>query len=96
MKIKKILKNKRNEILELAKIHGAYKVRIFGSVARGEDDDQSDIDFLIRMKAGRTLLDMGGFLTDLESLLGRPVDVVTENGLRDRIRERVLREAVPL
>ncbi len=65
-------------------------------MARGEADDQSDVDFLVRMEPGRSLFDMGGLLMDLEHLLGRPVDVVTENGLRDRIKERVLREAVPL
>jgi predicted nucleotidyltransferase len=71
-------------------------VRVFGSVARGEADEQSDIDFLVELEPGRTLLDLGGLQYDLEQLLGRRVDVVTERGLKPRIRERVLREAVPL
>ena len=69
---------------------------MFGSVARGEADAKSDVDFLVEMEAGRTLLDMGGLLMDLRDLLDRPVDVVTERGLRQRIRRRVLKEAVPL
>jgi predicted nucleotidyltransferase len=71
-------------------------VRIFGSVARGEDDDQSDVDFLVDLEEGRNLLDLGGLLMDLRDLLGRDVDVVTPDGLRVRIRDRVLREAVPV
>ncbi len=71
-------------------------MRIFGSVARGEADSESDIDFLVNMEPGRSLLDLCGLLIDLEELLGRKVDVVTEKGLRDRIRERVLKEAVAL
>jgi predicted nucleotidyltransferase len=96
MAIGKMLGNKRSEILELARNHGAREIRVFGSVARGEADDRSDVDFLVSMEPGRSLFDMGGLLVDLENLLGRPVDVVTEKGLRDRIRERILREAVPL
>ncbi len=71
-------------------------MRIFGSVARGESDSESDIDFLVNMEPGRSLLDLCGLLIDLEELLGRKVDVVTEKGLRDRIRERVLKEAIAL
>ncbi len=71
-------------------------MRIFGSVARGEADSESDIDFLVNMEPGRSLLDLCGLLIDLEELLGRKVDVVTEKGLRDRIRERVLKEAIAL
>ena len=71
-------------------------VRIFGCVARGEADSESDIDLLVNMESGRSLLDLCGLLIDLEELLGRKVDVVTEKGLRDRIRERVLKEAVAL
>jgi hypothetical protein len=96
MKPLKTLAKNRNKILQLARLHGATRVRVFGSVARGEADSKSDIDFLVQMKPGRTLLDMGGLLMDLQRILGRPVDVVTEKGLKDRIRERVLREAVPL
>lgn len=96
MKTLKSLNKKKNEILKLARRHGVSKIRVFGSVARGDDDYRSDVDFLVQMEPGRTLLDMGGLLMDLKNLLGRPVDVVTENGLRDRIRERALREAVSL
>ncbi len=90
------LKEKRDEILQIAAKHGARKVRIFGSVARGEADAASDLDVLVEMEPGRSLLDLGGLLMELQDLLGCHVDVVTEKGLRDRIRERVLREAVAL
>lgn len=96
MGIDELLKNKREEILRLATRHGARHVRVFGSVARGEADEQSDVDFLVEMEPGRNLLDMGGLLMDLRELLGRRVDVITERGLRPRIRARVLREAVEL
>lgn len=90
------LQHHREAILDLAQKYGAYNVRVFGSVPRGEADGSSDIDFLVDMEAGRSLLDLGGFLMDLQDLLDCPVDVVTEQGLRARIRERVLREAVGL
>ena len=96
MSIDKRLNKKREDILNFAAKHGAYNVRIFGSVARGEDDENSDVDFLVEMESGRSLLDLGGLLMDLQELLEHEVDVVTEKGLRPRIRERVLREAVPL
>ena len=92
----KLLKEKREEILELAFRHGAKNIRLFGSVARGEADEQSDIDFLVEMESGRSLMDLGGLQMDLQDLLGCKVDVVTLEGLRERIRERVLAEAVPL
>ena len=96
MDIHDLLQEKREAILQLAAKHGARNVRVFGSVARHEADEQSDIDFLVEMEPGRSLLDMGGFLTDLRELLGREVDVVTERGLKPRIRDRVLQEAVAL
>ncbi len=68
----------------------------FGSGARGEADAESDIDILVDMEPGRSLFDLGGLLIDLQELLGCKVDIVTERGLRERIRDRVLREAVPL
>ena len=68
----------------------------FGFVARGEADSKSDIDLLVDMEPGRSLFDLGGLLMDLQELLGHDVDVVTERGLRERIRERVLKEAIPL
>ena len=91
-----VLRAKREAILSLASKHGARNVRVFGSVARGEADERSDIDFLVEMEPGRSLLDLGGLLMDLQELLGRQVDVVSERGLHSRIRARVLREAVPL
>ena len=91
-----LLRTKRDDILRIAAQYGAYNVRIFGSVARGEADEKSDIDLLVNMKSGRSLLDLCGLFIDLEELLGRKVDVVTEKGLRDRIRNRVLNEAIAL
>lgn len=96
MRQKELLEAKREDILHLAKQYGAYTVRVFGSVVRGEADERSDIDLLVDMEAGRSLLDLGGLLMDLRDLLGWDVDVVTEQGLRRRIKDRVLKEAVPL
>jgi uncharacterized protein len=96
MGVDELLKSRRADILQVAAQHGARNVRVFGSVARGEARPDSDIDVLVELEAGRSLLDLGGLLMDLQDLLGREVDVVTEPGLRDRIRERVLKEAVPL
>ncbi|HSS51697.1 MAG TPA: nucleotidyltransferase family protein [Thermoanaerobaculia bacterium] len=90
------LRRRREEILRVAAQHGARHVRIFGSVARGEADERSDVDFLVELEKGRSLFDLGGLLMDLQTLLGRPVDVVTEKGLKSRIRDRVLHEAVSL
>jgi len=90
------LNAKRDEILSIAARRGAKNVRVFGSVARGDAQADSDIDFLVDLEPGRSLLDLGGLVSDLQELLGRPVDVVTEAGLRDRIRARVLREAALL
>jgi predicted nucleotidyltransferase len=90
------LKTKRQQVLQIASQHGAYHVRVFGSVARGEARHDSDIDFLVEMEPGRSLLDMGGLVMELQQLLGHSVDVVTERGLKSRIRARVLAEAIPL
>jgi predicted nucleotidyltransferase len=87
---------RREEILRLAASHGARNIRIFGSVARGEADESSDVDFLVDMEPGRTLLDMGGLLMDLQALLGRQVDIISARGLTPSIRDQVLREAVSL
>ena len=87
---------KRQEVLRTAGRYGARHDRVFGSAARGEADAQSDVDFLVELDSGRSLLDLGGLQFELEALLGRPVDVVTERGLKARIRERVLREAIPV
>lgn len=96
MTARELLKTRRAEILAMARTRGAHNVRIFGSVVRGEDDEHSDIDFLVDMEPGRSLLDMGGLLVDLREFLGRNVDVVTEKSLHWYIRDRVLEEAVPL
>lgn len=91
-----ILREKREQVLDLAHQHGARQVRIFGSVARGDAGPSSDIDFLVDMEPGRSLLDLGGLVAELQQLLGRSVDVVTERGLKARIRARVLEEAIRL
>jgi len=91
-----ILQARREDILSLASRHGARNVRVFGSVARGDTRPDSDVDILVDMEPGRSLFDLGGLLYDLQTLLGVDVDVVTEKGLRPRIREQVMREAVPL
>ena len=96
MKLKALIERHRNDILNLAQRYGARDVRIFGSVARGEEIEQSDVDVLVNMEPGRSLFDMGGLLMDLETLLGCKVDLATERGLKPRIRDRVLREAVRL
>lgn len=96
MNAKMLIEEKREEILKTTSKYGAYNVRIFGSVARGDTRDDSDFDFLVDMESGRSLLDLGGLLMDLQTILGNDVDVVTEKGLRSRIRKRVLSEAIPL
>jgi len=96
MEIERLLQLKREQILSIARKNGAYGVRVFGSVARGEARPDSDIDFLVNLEVGRSLLDLARLLRELQSLLGLPVDVVTEAGLRARIRSQVLKEARPL
>jgi uncharacterized protein len=96
MPLNALLQEKREDILRIAAKRGAYNVRVFGSVARGEADSKSDIDILVDMEPGCSLFDLGGLLMDLQDLLGHDVDVVTERGLRERIRERVLKEAIAL
>ena len=93
MGIAALVDEKKKEIREIAAKHGARNVRVFGSVARGDARPDSDVDFLVDMEPGRTLLDLGGLLMDPRDLLGREVDVVTEHGLKPRIRDRVLKEA---
>ncbi len=97
MRLKKLLQDKREEIIKIAAKHGAYNVRVFGSVARGEETENSDIDFLIDYDLHKiTPWFPGGLLADLEDLLGCKVDVVTEKGLHTFIGERVLKEAIIL
>jgi len=90
------LAERRTEILRLAERYRAGKVRVFGSVARGDNSQVSDVDLLVTPQPGCSLFDLGGLLEDLQELLGCPVDLVTEDGLKPRLRERVMREAVPL
>ncbi|HSG42935.1 MAG TPA: nucleotidyltransferase family protein [Anaerolineales bacterium] len=96
MKIEELLKTQREKILEIAKKHGAYDVRVFGSVARGEGGDESDIDFLVEVGPVHSPWFPAGLVADLSDLLNVPVDVVTEDGLHWFIKEQVLEEAQPL
>ena len=96
MKIEELLKTRRNQILEIAQKHGARNLRVFGSVARGEGNEQSDLDFLVEVGPVHSAWFPAGLIADLEDLLGVPVDVVTEDGLHWFIKERVLEEAQPL
>jgi len=83
----------REAILHIAAQHGACNVRLFGSRARGDERPDSDLDLLVDMEPGRSLFDLGALLYDLQGYLGVHVDVVTEKGLRTRIRDQVLQEA---
>ena len=91
-----LLEERRGAIAAIARRYGATDLRVFGSVARREAGDASDIDLLVELEPGRTLFDLGGLAYDLERLLGRRVDVVTVPLHRAEIRDRVLAEAVPL
>ena len=90
------IRSRRNEILAAAAARGASNVRVFGSVARGTDDAVSDIDILVDLEAGRSLVQLGALQIELQELLGERVDLVTEAGLRERIRKGVLADAVPV
>lgn len=90
------LRQQRDAILKIAARRGARRVRVFGSVARGESRSDSDVDFLVEFEPGRSLLDHGGLLADLEELLSCKVDVISERGLRPRFRTHVTKEAVAL
>ncbi len=96
MALKNILRKRRSEIIRIADQHGAHNIRIFGSVGKGTERPDSDIDFLVDLQKGRSLLDLGGMVFDLQQLLGRNVDVVTEKGLHWYIKETILKEAEPL
>ena len=90
------LRQKRAEILEIGRRHGIRMIRVFGSVSRGDTTPASDVDLLVDLEDGRSLLDLGGFLADVQDVLGCRVDVVSARGLRPRFRERVLEDAVAL
>lgn len=96
METSDLIREKREEILRVAEKHGAYNVRVFGSVARGDARPDSDIDFLVDVRPVHSPWFPGGLLADLEELLGRRVDVVETEGLHWYIRDKVLSEAVPL
>lgn len=96
MDISEELAAKRQEILKIAQDHGARFVRVFGSAARGDAERDSDIDLLVKLDSDRTLLDHAALELELRELLSRKVDVVTEGGLSDRARARILGEAIPL
>jgi predicted nucleotidyltransferase len=96
MRTRELLESKREEILRIAAKHGARDLRLFGSVARGEDDETSDVDILVALEPGVGLLKHAALVRELRELLGREVDVVSDKGLRPRVKDRVLREALPL
>ena len=96
MGIPDVVANKRNDILRIAAKHGVQRIRVFGSVARGEAGPQSDVDFLIEVGPTHSAFFPGGLVADLEALLGRHVDVVEPEGLYEPLKAVVLKEAVPL
>ena len=96
MNTSQLLQSKRAKILQIAARHGARNVRIVGSVARGEARRASDVDFLVDMEEGRSLLDHAALILDLERLLKRPVDVASERGLRPPVRREILKDAIDL
>lgn len=96
MGIDELLKDKRNEILHIAARHGACNVRVFGSFARGEAGPDSDVDLLVELEDGRSLLDHVALMLELEDLLGKKVDIVEPEGLHWYVRDKVLNEAVLL
>lgn len=91
-----LVKAKREQILQLARRHGVTGVRVFGSMARGDAGPQSDVDLLVEVGGDPSPWFPGGLIAELEELLGRRVQVVTERGLDESLRDRVLEEAVPL
>jgi predicted nucleotidyltransferase len=96
MLTKQSIQDQREAILEIARRYGASDIRIFGSVARGDATEASDLDLIVRFEPGRSLLDHGGLLMDLRELLGIKVDVIDEDGMRPRFRQVVMKDAVPL
>ncbi|MHB8660096.1 MAG: nucleotidyltransferase family protein [Solirubrobacteraceae bacterium] len=90
------IREHRSEILDRASAHGARNVRVFGSAARREAGPASDVDLLVEMEAGRSLLDFVELWQELEDLLGLKVDLVSEGGISPYLRERILFEAIAL
>lgn len=96
MHLADLRRHHRQAIKRLAERHGVTHVEVFGSVARGEDNPDSDLDLLVELAPGRNLLDLIGFKQDLEDALGVHVDVLTRGGLHPLLRDRILAEAVPV
>ena len=96
MDLNGLLQKKRKDVMALAVRRGAKNVRVFGSVVRSEAGPKSDIDLLVKMEEGRSLLDLSALISDLRELLGVKVDVVSEDGLYRLLRRRILKEAKPL
>lgn len=96
MVTRQTLRTRRSEIIGIAKRYGASDIRIFGSVARGDSTESSDLDLIVRFESNRTLFDHGGLLMDLQDLLGVKVDIIDEEGMRPRFREHAMKEAVAL
>jgi predicted nucleotidyltransferase len=90
------VRSHRDQVLNLAEKRRIMNVRIFGSVARGDATNASDLDFLVTPKPGCSLLDLGGLLMDLQDLFNCKVDIVTDEGIKPRARENILRDAVPI
>lgn len=91
-----LLRNKKADILAAAARHGAGNVRVFGSVARGEDSEASDIDILVSMEANRSLYDLIALQQEIEQLLGRRTDVLTEKSINRYLQQQILQEALAL
>jgi hypothetical protein len=96
MDVQELLREKRDDILQIASKHGVTRIRIFGSAVRSESREDSDIDFLIEVNGPTTPWFPGSLVADLEKLLGRRVDVVEPEAIREPLRERILQEAVSL
>ena len=96
MGLDRILAKHRSDILKIAAKYGAENVRVFGSMARGDERPDSDLDLLVVFQNGRTLMDHSGLIVDLQDLLGRKVDVTSERALHWYIRDRILDEAIAI
>ncbi|MEN6577255.1 MAG: nucleotidyltransferase family protein [Phycisphaerales bacterium] len=96
MTLRQLISERRDDIVSAAAMHGARNIRLFGSVARGEDGPDSDVDLLVDAGPTTSSWFPAGLILDLEQILGRPVEIVTENGLSPLIKQRVLQEAIPL
>ncbi len=96
MGVKELLAGRRGRILKTAARHGARNVRVFGSVAMGRATKASDVDFLVDMRKGKTLLDLVGLAQDLEAILNKKVDVVSSRGLSPYLRRSIVSHAIPL